>query len=519
MDIFLRIISSKWFYLIFFILGILVFYPIIVADKLVDIDFELVIKPLVDVHSIQDYWNAFLGPRLLDIQPVRDLSLIIDLVSSQLINHQVFGLFNLLFWMASCLVVEKILGRYQKGFQNRILVLILLVHPILAWSLYWPTARKHFLTVFFILLATWKALEYIDGVKKNGFWIFLFYFLAQFSQPISILWPIGFACLLGKKIKERDSLVLLGILGLTASLVFVLNYYYYKLLFPGYTGGAVRYITFSLPSALLSFSRSLTQILFPVSFAADYSKTSFLGFVGLPLFFSFIYLMWFKVRDFRLFIFLFLMLHPLSLVIARAPNVFVSETYLLIPWSFFIILVGFYFAPKVPEKFLSVAGFFLVMMLGIKSFIEAGYSSSPSKFSQISYEREPTCKNLMSHSNNLLRQPNFAQFMEVAGLALNRECVMLGNISTAFMNQTYAFRIALDDEIKSVDKLKTLKDLKLRTPAVLYLYSVFRVIAGEKIVGGDAIKLKNIQDLTLLPALRHIHAKYCNESECEKLKL
>src|SRR5690606_1192992 len=105
--------------------------------------------------------------------------------------------------MGSCLILERILVRISTTEFARAICLLMLVHPLTAWVISWPTARKHLLATLFIMLATREALLYKQGEVQRGFRIFLFYFLSLFTWPIGILWTGPFLLFMNNELKQR----------------------------------------------------------------------------------------------------------------------------------------------------------------------------------------------------------------------------------------------------------------------------------------------------------------------------
>lgn len=460
-------INSKFSNALIIFVSFISFLPIFLKQSLLDRDLNLVIGPLSTVRSLSDYSSLFLTKSLMDIQPVRDFFLLIDIHLGYLFDHQVFGLSNWLLWVACCFCAERIILKFYPGLASRLYLTILACHPMLAWVISWPLAKKHLLATLFCLLASLKATEFKLENKKTGFWIFSFYFLALLSQPIIIFWPVVFFIFLGKSRFKADSVKICIVLFLTAFIVGSLNWLYYSKLLEHYLGFTVTQPPFfeGLARRIFSLSRGFTQILIPVHYAGNYSQSSLLGLLGIPATLIFLFL---HTRDKLKFLFFLLLLsYPLVATNISLSSVFLSDTYLLIS------LAGFYFiASSKPIKSLRLQNalmLFLLLVLIPKTIYESRIASTNNLYIEKSYEREPECKNIISLVELLLLSNNLEKFQHHSGVALKNRCFVSSFEPQVMINDLYAFRLYLDPNISLDKKLKTLKTVKIISPDILVL--------------------------------------------------
>lgn len=499
-----RLKLNDLIYPLIFITAILVYYPVIISRQLVDIDFELIIAPLLQVDGISSYLDLFLGPKLFDVQPIRDLSLLLDIKLSALIDHQTFGTSNLLIWIGSCLVLERLLKELGLDKSLRLIVLLILVHPTVSWAIYWPAARKHLLSVLFIQLATLKGYQFSKGDLKQGLLTIVFYLLSILSQPINILWGAVYLVFLGRRSLSKNNLAHSILIAMTMALGLVSNYAYYKLLYPQFAGLAPQLSSFNFNFLLLSLSRGLTQIFLPYSFSQDYSYSSILNLFGLPLGILFFMFTWTKLK-WSSCILILLILHPLILVGSRGGPILTNDTYLLsslIAWGLTIAVL---------MNRLLIKSYWLwipIVVLGIKAGIEIRHTTNPASFFRVSFEREPNCRNALSHAQELLVQNNVDDFMRVSGEALKNECLMIGHTSSALMNQAYAIRLMLSEGLKDEIVLETLLKLKAKTPTIKFLETILQEKLGLPYELSEFKKIEKFIDPRLMPVLKRIAKKH-----------
>jgi hypothetical protein len=304
--------------------GLLLLYaPLVIQDPVLSRDDRSLLAPLRQVRSPAGYVAAVREGRILDLQPLRDLSLWLDLQVKALTGASTFHLTNLLLLGLIALVLFRALTAL--GVQREVCAVVAVcfaLHPVLIGSTAWISARKHLLCGLFAALATVAVL------RERPWRGVVFYLLSILSQPISLLWPLW---MLVRSRRARAPLTA----PLTASLAMLVcaaaNAAYYSGPYLRQTGGASKLVAAGPGSSLLAVGRSVFNLLCPVALSAVYDPGSPWNLAGLLLLPLFVWLaLRVAPRAFALEWLLFAAL-PLSVVTVRMTNIFVSDTYLLLP--------------------------------------------------------------------------------------------------------------------------------------------------------------------------------------------
>ncbi len=348
---FRSLLKSPVFWILFITLANLFIYlDLLRLDPLLAFDDHLILDPLIELVSLKDYIHAFIAGRIVDIQPIRDFSLLFDLLLKGHISFWSFHLTNVLIWISTVIVFYQIAKETVGESETLLCATILLsAHPVVAISVSWIAARKHLLSVFFIGCATLLTIycKKRPGPlsKLKSIWVIVIpclYLLAVFSHPIGIFWPIWAVVFLWED--GRKNLSIRQIIYLIASMLLVmigcikLNYDYYSGRYFMYYAVEKLSSDFDISSALLAIGRYTFNIFLPGSVSVKYypgTVQNFIGLVLLPL------VLWATVKKSGLrmtFIWGLMIAFPLLTVIGRQKNVFVSDTYLLIPLIGLLIL-------------------------------------------------------------------------------------------------------------------------------------------------------------------------------------
>lgn len=497
------------------ILALAVFWPALSRHPLPDIDYALVIDPLRSVHSIEDYLKTFLSRTLFDVQPVRDLSLLLDLWIEGLIGHQVFGFFNLAIWTGTIIFFERLLRLVSVPLDRaRAMALLVLLHPLVAWVVTWPTARKHLLAALFLMIASWLAVRYKRGEDRLALPILIAYSLSVLSQPIGLLWAFVFLLYLGSDLRLRKHWPLAVLFLLVFTGVTVVNFIYYAKIYPTLIGADKTTVegARTLGLKILSLSRSFAQIFLPAHFASEYSPLSILGLLGLPLSAILLWLLTFRIHWKTILFVLLFALHPLLLINFRSTNIFLSDTYLLLP----LLGIGLLLAFAKP----SINLLLLVALIAAgKTTYEVTLASEQTSYFRAGFEREGNCRNALAYANYLLQVADLEKFYDVAGDTMANNCLFGGKDPVIIMGQTYAFRIFMDKRLSFEEKEKLMAKVKV-SPAVQYLSVLLFIQAGAR--EKARLEMKKLQPLPnfLRPALTKLHQAHCGKDKlCEKLRL
>lgn len=464
-----------------------IYYPILTSTQLIDNDYSIVIAPLLNIHSLQDYWLAFQSHRIFDVQPVRDVSILLaQKISAVFGFEKALPLYNLLLWFFSLFLVDRILRKLDfTSWQSLFIVGFLAVHPVLSQTIPWMSAHKHLLAFTFALLCFYS---FISVYKNEGHGLrhiclaLLFYTLSIFSQPLLISLPIGltlFAYLSRGDRQWSKVFVYLqsGLFIIMMAGVFI-NIWYYSVLYVK-ASGSEKFIEGNLAERLLSLGRYFAQVIFPVSFARNYSQGSVLNLVGLmlmPLFFfiskrlngSKATLLWGS--------FFFL---PLVMVNIQRTNIFVSDSYLLFPCFAIVVLVVLCFQKMAKlfqlNRIVCLSSYFVLLFLfAIKAHTETLQWVNPMAFVKTAYEREKSCANVLSYATYLWKFPEHrSEALKVTQKFIMMNCQFRS--SDSFMieaRNAITASIYFTEEITLENKIDILKESK-NPYASLFLIALY----------------------------------------------
>lgn len=467
---------------------LVLFTASITSKKPVDIDYEVVIQPLKRIHGPAEYLKAVQKHEVVDVQPVRDLSLKLDLILAELIGAQTHGLFNAILWGATGIVLILMLGVLNVSPPCIYLVsLTFLVHPLASWVVSWPTARKHLLAMFFIALASYLSVLLKQKRLKFPSLIFLCYLLSVLSQPISLLWILCFFVYFFDEIKRLEVLALFYLLCGVFLIVGLANYVYY--------GHAYEYVTgvpklmaqtnVDLATSIAAVSRSVAQIFYPVNFAFDYVKSSVLTLLGLPTCALFFIMLATRLQTRVVFFFALLVFTPLLVVYYRPTNIFVSDTYIIIPLFFTVLGLGLFLSGfRLNRKFTVAWSLLLIVLLG-KSLIEQRYASNWYEYYRKSYEREPTCRNALPYAVAELNRGHFKNFRTLTEKAMQANCILLGHTAGVLTTRVYYYRVLLDQNLSLREKFRASKTMNYVTPDL----AVIQAILNYLVNGGEFVNV------------------------------
>ncbi len=501
------ITQDKWFFCTIPILGILVYFPIIFSPSLVDIDFGHVFVPIDEIPSIKDYLTHKV--HIIDLQPVRDFFIMFMLKVNRYFDNQVYGFFNFVVWLLSVTLLSKILEKVASLATARLIALSVLVHPIAAWTLYWPTAIKHLLSLFFLSLASFFLFEFRKGRRGDwsGFKVFFFYLLSINSQPITLLFPFVIAMFLfgsSNQGRKKDDWILL-VLCFLAMIIFGLsNYIYYRDVYPLYVGVS-KMDPISVEGMAINFfglSRSLTQLLIPLQFAMSYSFSSLLNFFGLPLFVFIFVILNAKFDKKTLAFYFFLILFPLCTIYGKKTNIFVSDTYLLVP----LFSLSLFLSVTIIEKYKIQKWLIpIILFLAVKSSYESFIVSDEDRIFKVSYERERECKTAFSYSSFLLFNLEIDRFKEVANNAIANRCILLGGGAGVLTSEVYSFLVYFSEETQIEDKIKLISKVKNKTNLVLFILNELK--RKGRGLSLDDPEYQKIEVFQVTPSRRKLYRK------------
>jgi len=441
---------------------------LLIEDFILNRDDKMLLKPMKEVGSISQYARAREENKILDLQPVRDLSFLGDIWFQRMTQISIFHVMNLLLWMGILIVAYKIL--ILLNLDGRIIWLLLslyAIHPSLMTSVAWISARKHLLAHFFILITTFIFILLTKG-KRKGFLVSGLlvgsYILSVFSQPIGVLWPLwALAYLWMTKQSDRSKVLVGGILACVVIMVgsLYLNYQYY-------TGSYLAHSSFAkfvrsdeaYGGSVLALGRYFIQLVFPVKLAVTYYPGSWLGLIGLFSFVPFLALLRKTLGTRLVCVWLLFFLFPLSVVTLRMTHIFVSDTYLLIP-SFGLLVV----LAMVVDKFwsnhrkkIALCGGVVFILFCFKSFGWINAWRSDQSLWEYSYKSEPTPRTLFVHGFHLLQTGKAQQAFLIASRLKHWNPNEFG-LPLLYARSTY-----LNDALSRSEKISLLKKEAFHSP-------------------------------------------------------
>jgi len=450
--------SKKYFGLsIVTLLGIILIYlPLILSQDIFDPDRAYIIDPLKDIASVKGYSAQSLYR--LDVQPIRDLYFKCVLSLSKVLNFDLFILFNLFIWISCLLLALSIIQIKILSATGLLFLAGLSLHPIAVWSISWPSASKHLLSTLFITLALyfWH--------RRSFFYIYLFYLISILTQPLYILFPIIYLIINGKKSFQKEK-YLISLMLLAMIVIGSLNFYYYDVVYPLQTGvGKTHaYNEFSLASNLLGIFRSIFQIFLPINLSLYYSPQNILNLGGFP-FILIIVFYYFKKYKFKFYNYQFLLfLFPLATIYLRPTNIFVSDTYLLLPLLFLIGLLKEVIEESKKGLFLVGVGvyFLFIFVLGIHNIYSINTTEGKLR---LSYERDSNCKNSMTLASYYMTEAQIEKFKKIGQDVMQNRCIINGANGLEVTTNIYALILFLNKEIPQKGKLKSITGLSKQTP-------------------------------------------------------
>jgi hypothetical protein len=407
-----KLISQQIFFLPILV-GVLVFIfkDTIFAAKTVSPDAYFILPYLESLPNLGKYFADQMNLVTFDLQPIRDLSLWIDLWVYQKTGLNIFICHNLILFFLTLLIWKKIIQEENNNSSSPLILLSLLLmaaHPVYAHSISYSMARKHLLSFFFISLSTFCFLR---SIKKNElawkdiFLITLSYCLSILSQPISLLfpfWTIIYTGLHRIKITKSHAFLLLS-LGLIFVLGVAVNFYYYEnsSIMESIFGTKTKE-AFNLELKTYSFFSYFYNAFYPfnLSFYSSLQfKRPFFGLVFF-LFFSIGYLK--IIKDYKKYL-IWISFCILPLVIMTTSPLQIYFTYLVIPLSgIFVLLSDFLKKLKAP---LGIMGFmFLILYMTSFSQNESSSWTNSKAWGEMNMTRDPHCNSVTKFSRELLSQ-------------------------------------------------------------------------------------------------------------------
>ncbi|MES2528478.1 MAG: hypothetical protein V4598_15450 [Bdellovibrionota bacterium] len=426
-------LKNPWQLFGYFLLLILIVHAnFLFPGKTISPDAQFILASLEKYSSLTDYlWNL-IQLKGIDFQPLRDLSLFIDLKIFRVTGLNLSIFFNCMLWAGVCYQATKIYEEHiSESDVFALMVLSLLaVHPVVSQSINWTMARKHILAVFFILKAT---RNYLNQKSFTGY-----YLLSLLSAPVALLWPF-WAYFIDRKRPKLKIITAFFIMLIIAGL----NYAYYFVSqsfrenFAQKSGGIDSY------GMLFHFAKHFRQIFFPVDLTFHYqlNPTDLYGMIGVALLFVIVLIKFRSVRNWFLFA-----LIPLPLFL-RTPNAY-YDTYVLIPFVgvILVFLSGF----KDKKRLVAIPASILVILFGAITFTSNSVWGNLIAFNQKNFDTSPSCNSARQLAiNTYLKQKKLSQ--DVYEFIQVNQCLNPGPedgpINLQLARHIEALQLLVEDEV------------------------------------------------------------------------
>ena len=379
--------ANSFFFLLFFAL-IVAYFPLLFSTEHFSPDASIILPYLNSRTSLAGYWNDLINLKTIDFQPVRDLSLGLDLMILKKFGLKTFLWHNLILWFSTILIVGRILKHiFPQITPTHIYVALGLfaLHPVFNTTLNWSMARKHLLAFFFICLATESFLR--SKRFKTGMW----YLLSVLSQPISLLWPVWalyYSWIYRKADLKKEWKLWIFLLAIITTAATVNTLYYQSS--PTFQGiyDSKTAFAFEFSDKILALGHYVFTLTWPIpAFYYDLGHWSTLA--GLIIMGLFLYLC-LGLRLDRKFLGSWVLFGLLPLLIVLNTPRLLSDTYLLIPALGLLIIViallkkiAWTIPLLIPA--LLAAGFIIINNIESRSWMDS------LSFSQRNFERRPNC--------------------------------------------------------------------------------------------------------------------------------
>jgi len=382
--------KNNYFLLVLLLIS---FLPGILAPEIVNPDSHVVMSHLLQLDSISSYVSDLINLNTIDFQPLRDASLYLDIFISNKFNLNITVFHNLLVWFVVCLIIRKItlkLFPKQTERTSSLFLLLFALHPLFSNTLLWGVARKHTLSLLFIMLATNEVLKEL-GTKRSFFKIGSLYFLSILSQPINLLWPAWGIYFLYKK-KTRNLNYFIFIMMIVFATGFGVNWYYYKyssvfnLFYQSKLDGF-----YNISDKVLALGHYFFQLILPLNLNYIYELGHWQSLWGIPIGVLFIYFFIKKIKDLSFVLSWLLFGAGPLIIITNTPNL-LQDCYLLTPaFPFFVLLIKAFEDINWEKKINKSACLGLCLFFIFNNFIEAKNWISLFDFTKQAFVRRPSC--------------------------------------------------------------------------------------------------------------------------------
>lgn len=413
------------------------------------------------INSFSEYINAIKTGTLLDIQPIRDITFFFDLYMKRNFEYFQERISNVIIWFLISLEFFKF---SKKFFKDKLIHFLFsfsfTFHPLVIQITAWPIARKHLLAFYFILL----TLKYFQDNKSLK--SVIAFILSLLSHPLYLLVPVVLLIVDFLKVQTAPTFYLKRYfkkfipLFIVSLIIGLANIYYYDEIFTKALGNFKYSRENSIADRILSLFRYFSQILYPFVYSSFYDKGSLLNIIGVPIgvIFSFVSFKYLGVVTTIKYVGLFVA--ALFPTIINMTNIFVSDTYALLPlFSVFIIIASI--IAKSQKTYNKVVVVCILLSLNTlfvyRSYKEiTPFFSEEVNFWKNAYEKEKACPNLYYYSYFLLLSYKTQDLgLKIANDVFRRKCIWFSkNTYINFLAyQTRYLVLSNHDKYKNVERI------------------------------------------------------------------
>ncbi|MEE2670619.1 MAG: hypothetical protein VYA54_02855 [Bdellovibrionota bacterium] len=239
------------------------------------IDKSIIYDPLYNLNHFSDYFTLLKEGNTVDLQPIRDLSLLMDIFIGKLIGFENFPLItNLIILFFTSLFLNKIIKYHFSDRFSEICTFLFLIHPASLMVYVEFSSRKHILSfLFFLISYSYYLVDRLNSKKTYSISL-LSYFLSLLSQPINAGVPLFYFLHDGfGKDKLKKMFLKMIPFGFCLILIGCLNILYYH--HSNLDGEFFVKFEHDFRKMLLGINIYYRQIFFPLSFAYRYNTESF----------------------------------------------------------------------------------------------------------------------------------------------------------------------------------------------------------------------------------------------------
>lgn len=391
------LINPKFQATLLLTLGLITYFPVISSSTNVNPDAQFIIPFLESATSITDYFNKLVHFNTLDFQPIRDLSLYLDLKTYSLFGINISVFHNVIIWCFSLWPITRILKHIFHELSELEVFLIccsFVVYPLFTATVSWGMARKHLLSFFFVMLATEKLLKpRKEFTTQDSIYMMASYSLAILSQPISLFWG-PWAALYGYILKpeagkSRLKIALPGIALFIAGTIINFLYYSNSTVFLGAYSSKTNEL-FEFSDKILALGHYIFQLFFPYLLSFSYTLGHWSTLAGLGVLGLFAYLiLGMRIGRKKALLWTFFSLFPLGIILSKSSMIY--DTYLLLP-GFGVLILLLLLKERLPNsKYKYSIYAILIISWTTYSHLESKAWSHEINLTKKSFEHRPSC--------------------------------------------------------------------------------------------------------------------------------